>query len=60
MIHCILRKMLNPSRTVLERDDTWWVTDSTQQKRLCIPDNQEIREKLLAEAHDTEFSGHLG
>ena len=49
-----------PSRTVLENDGTWWMTDSTQQKRLCIPDNQEIREKLLAEAHDTQLSGHLG
>ena len=32
----------HPSRTVLESDGTWWMTDSTQQKRLCIPDNQEI------------------
>ena len=49
-----------PSRTVLESNGTWWMTNSTQQKRLCIPDNQEIREKLLAEAHDTQLSGHLG
>ena len=27
---------------------------------MCIPNNQEIREKLLAEAHDTQLSGHLG
>ena len=49
-----------PSRTVRESDGTWWMTDSTQQKHLCIPNNQEIREKLLAEAHDTQLSGHLG
>ncbi len=49
-----------PPRTVRENDGTWWMTDSTQQKRLCIPSNQDIREKLLAEAHDTQLSGHLG
>ena len=38
----------------------WWMTDSTQQKHMCIPDNQETREKLLAEAHDTQLSSHLG
>ena len=49
-----------PSRTVLENDGTWWMTNSTQQKCLCIPDNHEIREWLLAEACDTQLSGHFG
>ena len=48
-----------PPRTVRESNGTWWFTDSTQLKRMCIPDSQEIREKLLAEAHDTQLSGHL-
>ncbi len=43
-----------------ESDGTWWLVHKNQQKRLCIPNNREIREKLLAEAHDTQLSGHLG
>lgn len=41
-----------PSRTVmLVKATVLWLTESTQLERLCIPDNQASREKLLAEGH---------
>ena len=30
------------------------------QNRLCVPDNSELKEKILAEAHNTRYSIHQG
>ena len=30
------------------------------QNRLCVPDDKEIKKKLLFEAHNTVFTMHLG
>lgn len=50
-----------PSRTVmLVKATVLWLTESTQLERLCIPDNQASREKLLAEGHGRQLPGHLG
>ena len=42
-----------------ERDVTKYVSKCLMcQNRLCVPDNKELKKKLLFEAHNTVFTMH--
>ena len=53
-----LKEALIEGRTIEFREDeqgTVWF-----EKRICVPDNQDLRKLILQEAHDTPYSIHPG